>query len=288
MDAPHLDYQMMKNVFLEAESTQDSSSAFQIAGIPFDGTLTYKPGARFGPDEIRQASWSIETYSPALHKDLAAHKYTDLGNLELPFGDTPECLRLIASLAEDVVNSKMVFLGGEHLITLPLFSKYAENFSNICLIQLDAHADLRFKYLDNIYSHATVMHHCLEKIPKENFFQLGIRSGTAKEFEYIKNNRWLYTCEEDSLHKMVKKIAGRPVYITIDLDVFDPSEVPGTGTPEAGGLSWFDYQIFLYFTRDLQVKAFDVVELSPPYDPAKISAVFASKLIRETVLNYWY
>ncbi len=287
---PPLSYQMLKNVFLEAEEKREKKKkpAFGIAGIPFDGTLTYKPGARFAPDEIRQASWSMETFSPFLKKDLADKSYIDWGNLEVPYGDTPESLRLISSLGKDASFHKMVFLGGEHLITFPLFSSYLEKYPDLCLIQLDAHADLRFEYLDNIYSHATVMHHCVDKISPQCFFQIGIRSGTRREFQYIEKYDWLYFCQETSLREMVQKIGEKPVYLTIDVDVFDPSFVPGTGTPEPGGLNWEDYERFLSLTAELDVKAFDVVEVSPPYDPSGISAVFAARIIRETILNFWY
>lgn len=281
------EYQLYYNYFLEASDKSAENADFQIVGVPMDSTLTYKPGTRFAPDEIRTASWSIESYSPCLKKDLADLNYRDMGNIELPFTDTAGSLNAIHSLATDLGDIPTVYMGGEHLVTLPLFAQYKKRYDDICLIHLDAHADLRYSYMGDIYSHATVMYHCLELIDPANFFQFGIRSMTRDEALLMEKHQTRHAFDNKDYEEVAKIIGDRPVYLSIDLDVFDPSQCPGTGTPEAGGIHYCDFMGLLNGLKGLNLVAFDVVELSPPYDPSKISAALAAKVIRETVLNFW-
>ncbi len=281
------DYKLYYNLFLES-SFPCEEWEIGIVGVPLDITTSNKSGTRFAPDEIRSASWSIETYIPYLNKDISSRKYVDLGNIELSNGNLELNLQIISSFAEDYADKKMVYIGGEHLITLPIFARYAQKYVDICLIQLDAHADLRYEYLGAIYSHATVMYHCLELISPDRFFQLGIRSGTMEEFELCRKYETIYDFSHKNLEKLKRKIGERPVYLSIDVDVFDPSLCPATGTPECGGIFYTDYLNFLNCLRDLNVVAFDVVELSPHYDITKSSSTLCAKIIRDTMANFWY
>jgi agmatinase len=246
-----------------------------IFGAPFDGTTTYRPGTRFGPAKIRQEFFGIETFSPFQRRDLADVKYEDEGDLELPFGNTGKALSLVESLTASILakGQTPLMLGGEHLVTLGAFRAVVKKFPDVCVVHFDAHADLREDYLGEPLSHSTVLRRIYELTGKNRITQFGIRSGTKDEFEFIDKN---------ISHTLPSK---KNVYLTIDLDVLDPAEFPGTGTPEAGGYS---YNQLLAETKKVfetcRVVAVDIVELSPPYDPSGISTALACKFLREILL----
>ncbi|MBY0403967.1 MAG: agmatinase, partial [Cyanobacteria bacterium] len=210
-----------------------------LVGLPYDGTCSYRPGTRFGPEAVRPASWGIETYSPPQNKDLSQVKYYDAGDLELPMGNRDESLCLIRRAARETLKlgKKWLGIGGEHLVTLPVIEAYLEVYPDLAVVHFDAHADLRDDYLGEKLSHATVLRRVVDLIGPDRLVQIGIRSGPIEEFQWMRENQTLVETPEH-LEAAKKRLSGRPLFITIDLDVLDPSILPGTGTPEPGGMSY--------------------------------------------------
>lgn len=255
-----------------------------LFGVPYDATTSYRPGTRFGPDALRSASEGLEFYSPILDRDLEDSVYCDIGNLEFSV-DGDQVLANIYKVARDIVegSSKPLMLGGEHSISPPAVRAVYEQYPNLLLIQLDAHADLRESFNNHRNSHACAMRRCLDFLPAEQLIQFGIRSGTNGEFAEMRAaNRLVQTPE--ALAELLKAHTHRPVYLTIDLDVFDPSLMPGTGTPEAGGIDWKCFERILDTLSGFRMLGADVVELAPTLDPSNCSAALASKLVREMIL----
>lgn len=256
-----------------------------MVGLPYDGTCSYRPGTRFGPEAVRSASWGIETYSPRLNQTLDDVAYFDAGELELPFGNRDEVLRRIRQASAEVLAAQKRWLGigGEHLVTYPAFQAYVEAYPDIAVLHFDAHADLREDYLGERLSHATVLRRVVEHIGPERLVQVGIRSGPEEEFDWMRTHGTLFERLEEAPQAR-KRLEGRPVYLTIDLDVLDPSILPGTGTPEPGGMSYQEWMDWMSAFRGLNIVGIDVVELAPHYDPSGVSSVVAAKVIREALL----
>jgi agmatinase len=262
--------------------------AWALIGCPFDGTVSFRPGARFGPEALRAASFGIESFSWEQGSDLERLGFADLGDLELPWGATEQVLKQIQGFARGVWHSgaRTFALGGEHLITLPLVEAALEHHPELAVLQLDAHADLREDYLGQRLSHACVMRRVVERIGAERLVQLGIRSGTEDEREFARRHRTLCDPDRAGLESLRRRIGARPVYLTLDLDVLDPAFLPGTGTPEAGGWSPSELLAVLAGLEGLRVVAADVVELAPQLDASGCSAVTGAKLVRELLLRF--
>lgn len=256
-----------------------------IMGLPYDGTCSYRPGTRFGPEAVRLASWGIETYSPYQDQDLSRVPYYDAGELEFPLGNRDKILAQIRQNAADVLrfNKKWLGIGGEHLVTYPVIQAYLEKYPDLAVLHFDAHADLRDDYLGEKLSHATVLRRVVDHIGPERLVQIGIRSGPTEEFAWMRQHGTLLE-NKKQLPQALQKLQGRPVFLTIDLDVLDPSIMSGTGTPEPGGLSFQDFIDWLLPFKGLNFVGADVVELSPHYDPSGVSTVVAAKIIREVLL----
>lgn len=256
-----------------------------LVGLPYDGTCSYRPGTRFGPEACRSASIGLETYSPYFDKDLEDIMFYDAGDLDLPFGNRHKALEIIEKAAKQVLDSgkKWLGIGGEHLVTYPVFKNYLEKYPDIAVIHFDAHTDLRDEYLGEEFSHATVIKRISDLIGPKNIAQIGIRSGTREEFLFMQEHKTLYK-ELSEAQDIVKKFGNRPIFLTIDLDVLDPSLLPGTGTPEAGGLTFNELIEWLKALSSLNFVGADVVELSPYNDPTGVSSAVASKVIREVLL----
>ncbi|KAA0259564.1 agmatinase [Deferribacter autotrophicus] len=271
----------ISNCFIECNKNFDDSEIV-IIGIPYDGTSSYRPGSRFAPDEIRKASYGLETFSPIQNKDLLDKNICDIGDLELSFGNKLDILKKIEIEIDKIIhqNKKILSIGGEHLITYPIIKSYLKKYPDLFLIHFDAHADLRDDYLGENLSHATVIRRISELIGLNRIFQYGIRSGTKEEFDIIRNNNLL----NRDLNKVKNIIGDTPVYITVDLDILDPSVFPGTGTPEPGGISFNSLINKLHILSELNIVGCDVVELAPDYDPSKVSTIVAAKIIRELLI----
>jgi agmatinase len=257
-----------------------------ILGCPYDGSASFRPGARFGPSAIRRASWGIETFSPYFQRDLSQCSIHDMGDLELPLGEKKISLGLIRNGLGKVLSEKKfpILLGGDHLITLPIIEEILTVYPRLHLLQIDAHTDLREDYLGEPLSHSTVMRKVVDHLGEGRLFQIGIRSGTEEEFKLARKMKSIVSLEPSSLGSMTKRLRNQPVYITLDLDVFDPSLMPGVGTPEPGGLTFPEFIFLLKKLQALHVIGFDIVELTPDYDPTQISSVTASVILREMIL----
>ncbi len=260
-----------------------------LYGAPFDSTTSYRPGTRFGSRSIRSESFGIETYSPYQDKDLTDRKFFDSGDLELCFGDTEKALGAIgqrcARILED--GKRPFMLGGEHLVTLGAVREVFRKYPDLVIVHFDAHADLREDYLGAKLSHACVLRRCWELLGDGRIFQFGIRSGDREEFAWGREHVTTQKFHFQGLEECLRQLKGRPVYFTLDLDVLDPSVFPGTGTPEAGGVT-FDQlrEAAQMVCSTANVVACDVNELSPPYDPSGISAMAACKIVREMLLAF--
>lgn len=257
-----------------------------LFGAPFDGTTSYRPGTRFAPQTIRMDSKGLETYSPYLDKDLSTQNVLDVGDIDVTFGNTQNTLNTIKEMTASIIkdNKKPFMIGGEHLVTLPQFEAILDAHPNVRVIQFDAHTDLRDAYCGESLSHATVIKKIHDLIGDGRIYQFGIRSGTKAEFEFAESHTYLEKFTANTISTIVEDLKNVPIYITIDLDVLDPSIMSGTGTPEAGGLQFKEFMTALYTLKGLNIVGADVVELAPHYDQSGVSTATASKVIRELLL----
>lgn len=258
-----------------------------ILGAPFDGTASFRPGARFAPAQMRLESEGIETYSPYFDADLTDFKICDYGDLLLPFGATERVLRLIQEQARDILqqDKKLLLIGGEHLVSLPAIREAKRKYHDLVVLHFDAHTDLREEYLGESLSHATVIRRVWEILGDQRIWQFGIRSGTREEFYWAKEGHTVMGMHNfNGLAKAIDEIANRPVYLTIDLDVLDPSILPGTGAPDAGGVSFLDLINALKEVSHLRIVSADLVELAPYYDQSGTSTAVACQVLRELAI----
>ena len=256
-----------------------------LFGVPYDGTTSFRPGTRFGPAAIREVSQGLETYCPQLDLDLEDLAFADLGAVDIPFGAPEPVVGAVQQATRTVLDLglKPLMLGGEHSISSGAVAAVAEQHSDLVLVQLDAHADLREEWLGARHSHACAMRRCLEVLPSGDLLQLAIRSGTREEFIELRSSGR----RMDDVHALRDAMApwtGRPVYLTVDLDWFDPAVLPGTGTPEPGGFLWKDFSAVVDVLREHQLVAADVVELAPQLDTSGVSSVLAAKVTRSLIL----
>ena len=273
--------------FIGCDKSFDESEIV-IFGAPFDGTSSYRPGSRFAPNKIRLDSYGLETYSPYLDEDLEEKKIHDSGDLDFTFGNKHVVLDGIKEYTDFLIynNKKPVMLGGEHLVTLPAVSSLYEKYNDLVVLHFDAHTDLRTDYMGEELSHATVIKQIWNFLGDNRIYQFGIRSGLKKEFHWAIQERHTFINQFNCNHlnDVVQQIKDRPVYITIDLDILDPSIFPGTGTPEPGGITFKEMMEAIGTMKNLNIIGADVVELSPDYDPSGVSTAVAAKIIRELLL----
>ena len=275
------------NTLFETEYSYDESKIV-VFGAPFDSTTSYRPGTRFASKTMRAESYGLEYYSPRQDFELVNVPFFDAGDLNLAFGDAKQTLNIIENYVADVMTDDKfpLMLGGEHLLTLAPANVAFRKYSNLAIIHFDAHADLRDEYLNVKLSHASVIRRIYDILGDDSIFQFGIRSGDKAEFDFAKEHTHLQPFNFDGLEEVIKKLQGRPVYFTLDLDVLDPSCFPGTGTPEAGGVTFLELMKAAFKVFDgCDVVGFDMMELSPPYDPSGISTATALKLLREFLIR---
>lgn len=274
-----------KNVFIGCEADYESSDTV-IFGAPFDSTTSYRPGTRFGSSAIRRESFGIETYSPYQDKDITDYDIFDSGDIELCFGSPERALSDIEERTAQILSDGKlpVMLGGEHLVTLGAVRAVRKKYDDLYIIQFDAHADLRSDYLGQELSHACVMRRCWELVGDGHIYQFGIRSGERTEFEFARKHTVMNKLNLNGIDEAVKALKGKKVYLTVDLDVLDPADFPGTGTPEAGGASFNQLLEALLKLSQLDLVGIDLNELSPHYDQSGRSTALACKLLREVLL----
>lgn len=264
-------------------------SKIVIFGAPFDSTTSFRPGTRFASKAMRSESFGVETYSTYQDKDLEDISIFDGGDLELPFGNPSRALNQIEEFTEEIVNDNKIpcMIGGEHLVTLGAVRAVAKKYPDLHVIHFDAHADLRDDYLGEKLSHASVMHRVWDIIGDNKIFQFGIRSGDRQEIYWGKDHVFTQKFNFVGLEEVIEKLKGKPIYFTIDLDVLDPSVFPGTGTPEAGGVTFMELLGAILKVSKLNVVGMDVNELSPIYDQSGSSTALACKVLRELLLSIY-
>jgi agmatinase len=259
-----------------------------LFGAPFDSTTSYRPGTRFGSRAIRSESYGLETYSPYQDRDLADCSIFDSGDIEISMGSSEMALVQIAERTAAILSDgKLPFMiGGEHLVTLGAFREVHKLHSDVHVIHFDAHTDLRDEYLGVQLSHACVIRRCHDLVGDGKIHQFGIRSGDRSEFRWAaEGHTQLHRFSFDGLKETVEVLGDAPVYFTVDLDVLDPSIFPGTGTPEAGGVSFMDLVGAIRLVAgSCNIVGCDVNELCPAYDQSGVSTAVACKVVRELLL----
>lgn len=280
---------MQKNVetFIGCDAEYEDA-AIVLFGAPFDSTTSYRPGTRFASSAMRHESFGLETYSPYQDKDLEDYEIFDSGDLELCFGDSRKALDDIKLRAKEIIEDGKfpLLIGGEHLVTLPAVEAALEKYPDLHIVHFDAHTDLRDDYLGAKLSHACVIRRCHDLIGDGRIHQFCIRSGERAEFKFAEEHTDLHKFNFSGLSECVKDLIEKkvPVYFTIDLDCLDPSCFPGTGTPEAGGVSFLELLDAILEVTKCQVVAADVNELSPMLDASGASTALACKVLRELML----
>ena len=258
-----------------------------LFGAPYDGTSSFRPGSRFGPQAMRQDSIGLETYSPYQDIELNENLVCDLGDIDLPMGSSTVSLEMIRQMTAKISSDGKIplMLGGEHLVTLGAFDVLLQKHPDLCLLHFDAHTDLRNDYLGQELSHATVVKRIWDLTGDGRIFQMGIRSGTKEEFAFASSGHTeCFPLRFDCIDQIVKAIGNRPVYLSVDLDVYDPSVLPGTGTPEPDGITFRQMIDVILSLQSLHLVGADIVELSPHYDTSGISTAIALKTMRELLL----
>ncbi|MEA4987034.1 MAG: agmatinase [Anaerovorax sp.] len=257
-----------------------------IFGAPFDSTTSFRPGTRFASRTMRSESFGLETYSPYQDKDLQEISVFDGGDLELSFGNPLNALDKIKETTNKIIHADKIpcMIGGEHLVTFGAVQAMFESYKELRVIHFDAHTDLREEYLGERLSHATVIRRIWDLVGDGRIHQFGIRSGEREEFQWAKEHTNLHKFSFEGLEDAITACQGYPVYFTIDLDVLDPSVFPGTGTPEAGGVTFMELLEAIKKVSVLDVVGMDVNELAPIYDPTGASTAVACKILRELLL----
>ena len=279
------------NVFIKSHPSFEESQVV-LYGMPMDWTVSYRPGSRFGPARIREVSIGLEEYSAYLDRELEEVKYFDAGDIPLPFGNPQRSIDMIEEYVDSILAADKfpLGMGGEHLVSWPVMKAMYKKYPDLAIIHFDAHTDLREHYEGEPLSHSTPIRKIAEHIGPKNVYSFGIRSGMKEEFEWAKQNGMHISKFEvlEPLKEILPTLAGRPVYVTIDIDVLDPAHAPGTGTVDCGGITSKELlaSIHAIARSEVNVVGGDLVEVAPIYDPCEQTANTASKLIREMILGW--
>lgn len=278
-------------VFIGSQPGYEESRAV-LYGMPMDWTVSYRPGSRFGPGRIREASIGLEEYSPYLDRELAELQYYDAGDIPLPFGNAERSLSMIEEYVSGLLKDGKfpLGMGGEHLVSWPVIKAMHHRFPDLAILHMDAHTDLRTEYEGEPLSHSTPIRKAAELIGPHHVYSFGIRSGMKEEFQWARENGMHISKFEvlEPLRKVLPQLEGRPVYVTIDIDVLDPAHAPGTGTVDAGGITSRELLASIHeiARSGVRVEGADLVEVAPVYDHSEQTANTASKLIREMLLGF--
>jgi agmatinase len=276
----------------EAGGRLSTDSQIVVFGLPFEGTVNLRKGSDAGPGDIRRASDSIETYSAGLGRDLEDLSARDLGDCELPAGAPP---RAQLDAARDEIRRwwrpelRPFMLGGDHTATVAVIEAIAPALPDLRVLQLDAHPDTREEFLGERHNYASAMARVMEVVPPAQVYQIGMRTGSREEFENRRPN--FFPALDGSplavVQRLVPALCGYPLYVTIDIDVLDPSEAPGTGSPEPGGLRVPELIDIVRMLGECRVIGGDLVEVAHAWDPSHRTGIAASWIIREALLTWW-
>jgi agmatinase/guanidinopropionase len=278
--------------------TRDLSNVdVAIVGVPYDGSTSYRSGTRFGPRSIREQSMLLWGYNNALEvapfKKLNAIDYGDVDVVPVDVVDTHKAIeREVGPIVQ--ANVKVIALGGDHSIALPLLRAHHKKFGKMAVIHFDAHPDTwNREFGDHPYSHGTPFRRAIEEelIDTSAYIQIGIRGPTAGPQDYkdaLALGARMITIDEAMhiglsaiLAEIKQRVSDKPAYVTLDIDSIDPAFAPGTGTPEVGGFSSYQMLQMVRGLKGLNLVGFDLVEVSPPFDHSGITAILASNLVFE-------
>lgn len=265
---------------------RDDKSQYVVLGIPLDNTGTYRPGTRFAPDKIREAGANIEFYSLITKRTLEHVGFNDLGNIVLPPGAIDKSLeiveRVVESLTSEFADKIIISLGGEHTITLPVVKALSKNIDT--LVVFDAHLDLRDEYLGSRLNHSTFLRRLLEAV-NINVIHIGSRALSEDEVRYLTSERRVKAIDVLDYRRVNEIKSTGKVYISIDMDVLDPSYAPGVGNPEPLGLSPLQLLEALKHIIEVSdsVVGLDIVEVNPMVDMNDVTSVLAAKIVWEMV-----
>lgn len=273
-------------------------SEFDIAivGVPFDSGVSYRPGARFGPSHVRDASRLLRPYNPAADTEpFGVQQVVDAGDISANPFDIGEAIKDIENGSRRLHEraKRLITIGGDHTISLPLLRDLAAKHGPISVVHFDAHLDTWDSYFGSDYTHGTPFRRASEEglIDRDGSIHLGIRGSLYSRndlvddrnlgFEIFSSIEFQDLGIAAAIEKVQRRIADRPMYVSIDIDVLDPAHAPGTGTPEAGGLTSRELlSVIRSFSNNNLVGA-DVVEVAPAYDHSQITGIAASHVIYE-------
>jgi agmatinase len=263
-----------------------------VYGVPFEGRVNLRKGADAGPRDLRLASDSIETYSPVMDRDLEDLALADIGDCELPDGAPPR--EQLDAAREQIAawwrpGLLPFMLGGDHTATVPVIEAIAPSFDGLRVLQLDAHPDLREEFLGERYNYASAMARVMDTVPPEHVYQVGMRTGAREEYARPRPSFLPLPAGQplDVVRRLLPELRGHPLYVTIDVDVLDPSEAPGTGSPEPGGLRVPELVDIVRLLAGCNVIGGDLVEVAHAWDPSGRTGIAASWVIREALLAWW-
>ncbi len=261
------------------------TSRLALFGAPFDGSASFRTGARLAPAAMRRDSWGLETYSPELDRDLEEVPVSDLGDLDLP-AEAAEAIRCVEGQCGRIFDDGKIplMLGGDHSLTQGAVRAAAERFPDLRLVHIDAHTDLRDQYQGDRLSHASVLRRCHEILGDGRIHLLGVRSGLREEFDFARAHGRLHAFSLEAAARVPEEVGNAPVYLSLDLDILDPSILPGTGSPEPGGVNYRELLVALTLLSPLRIVGSDIMELAPALDPSGASTAVACKLLREWLL----
>lgn len=285
---PAIDRAYSGDLFIGATADFASAQAV-IYGMPMDWTVSFRAGTRLGPARIREVSIGLEEYSPYLDRDLRDIRYHDAGDVPLPFGNPQKSVEVLYTFVRQLFAADKfpLGLGGEHLASWGPMRAAWEKYPDLRVVHIDAHTDLREHYEGEPYSHATVIRKVCDAIGPDRVYQFGIRSGTREEFAWAREHTHFFPFDvAEPLEGVLPELEGYPVYVTWDIDVFDPAYAPGTGTAEHGGITPREGFRAMQLLSRLNVVGFDIVEVAPVIDPSELSQILAAKLVREALLAF--
>jgi len=269
-----------------------------IVGVPFDTGVSYRPGARFGPNHVRESSRLLRPFNPAANvSPFATQQVVDAGDIAANPFDIEEAISSIHKSYDQLSEraKKIVTIGGDHTITLPILRSLKAKHGPISVVHFDAHLDTWDSYFGADYTHGTTFRRASEEglLDPEGCMHIGIRGPlyAAKDltddkalgFQIFSSVEFQDLGVNAAIEKMKARVGNRPVYISIDIDVLDPAHAPGTGTPEAGGLTSRELLSVLRATAGMNVIGADIVEVAPAYDHAQITGIAASHVMYELI-----
>jgi len=279
-----MSHEFVRPLFLGSCEPEEADIA--LFGVCWDGTSSFKAGSRFAGFAVREASFGMEEFSFYQRQSLLDIKFADYGDLFLPPGQKERVMADIASAVKEI-RAKGQFpiaFGGEHLVALPLILAAYEEHPDMALVHFDAHADLRPDLWGDTLTHATIIGRAADRIGFEHIFQFGIRSGSLEEWQLAQKHKTIRPFTLEAIDEALAKLGDRPIYLTLDMDVLDPSLYSGTGTPEPGGIGWDLLIAGLKRFRGRKLVGMDCLELAPHYDPTGVSAMTMAKTLREMII----